>query len=236
MNMKSKLRLALDVVLVAVVASGLAMFVEAKQAAIDSEQADISAAVIGVGTDYTGLVTEQLVQEGQEVTAGQVLSHIKSSTLIEQMRDSGLKPEELLYPLNDKGEILLKAPKAGTVSAILYGQGAFVPANKEVIQIIDKSSVRVTATYQLARRDFARVSKQTRIRIHLPNGKYINGHAEAITVISQKETVETEIQAKLAGFEMRQLQLASGTPVDTRLYIKENTAWRTLKDTFNSVF
>ncbi len=236
MNVKSKLRLGIGILLVALLAGALVMFVEAKQAAIKSEQAEINAAIIGVGTDYTGLVTKQLVQEGEEVAAGQTLFHIKSSTLTEQIRESALKPDELIYPLNDKGEIMLKAPKAGRVSTILYGQGAFVPANKEVAQIIDQSSVRITATYQLARRDFAKVSKKTRVRIHLPNDAYVNTTVEVITVISQKDTVETEIQAKLDSFETSQLQITSGTPVDTVLYIKETTLWGRLKTRVSEIF
>src|SRR5687768_10606482 len=125
MNWKTRLRLFVGIILVGIVASGMTMYVDTQRSLRGSKTAEIGAALFGVGTDYTGLVTKQLVQEGDKVTAGQTLFQVKSSMLIEQIRDSELSKEELIYPLSDDNEILLKAPRDGIVATIFYGEGAF---------------------------------------------------------------------------------------------------------------
>ena len=229
MNKKSILSLFLGIIIVALIAAGLLLFLEASRAAIKSTKAEISAESYSVGTDHTGLISKQFVQEGDVITAGQTLFQVKSSTLLEQMKENGLNANQLIYPLTPEGEIILKAPKAGKIQEIFYSQGSFIPANKEIATIIDEGSVKVTATFELPRRDFAQLNKQTRLEVRLPNGAYLNGTVSAIRVIDQTQFVETEVDAKLERFKTNQLELTSGTPVESVLYLKEQTMWNIIK-------
>jgi len=230
MNKRSRLSLFTGILFVVFIAAGLLLYFEAARSAIKSTKAEISAESYSVGTDYTGLISKQYVQEGDTITAGQTLFQVKSSTLLEQMKENSLEPSQLIYPLTPEGEIILKAPKAGTVGKIFYSQGSFIPANKEIATIIDEESVKVTATFKLPRRDFALLNKNTRLEVRLPNGNYLNGTVSAIRVISQDQYVETEVDAKLERFKTNQLELTSGTPVESVLYLKEQTAWKNLKN------
>jgi multidrug resistance efflux pump len=223
MNWKAKLRLVLGLLFVGALSLALIIYVDTRQAALSSKKAQIDAATYTVGTDYTGLVVNQYIQEGQHVVVGQTLFDVKSSSLIEQMRVNGLTPKQLIYPLDEDGNIRITAPRVGTVASIAYAQGSFVPANKEIATIIDDQTVHVTATYLLAKRDFARLNKATRITVSLPNGATINATVDTITVIKQTDTVETEVTAKLPNFSTQNISLTSGTPVDTILHLKEDT-------------
>ncbi len=236
MNRKSRLSLFLGVVIVFVVAGALMLYLEASRAAIKSTKAEISAESYSVGTDYTGLISKQFVQEGDMIAAGQTLFQVKSSTLLEQMKENGLDANQLIYPLTPDGEIILKAPKAGKVQEIFYSQGSFIPANKEIATIIDEGSVKVTATFELPRRDFAQLSKNTRLEVRLPNGSYLNGTVSAIRVIDQNQYVETEVDAKLERFKTNQLELTSGTPVESVLYLKDQTMWSKLKNRVTGIW
>lgn len=236
MNKKSRFSLLLGILFVALVAGGLLLYFEASRAALNSTKAEISAESYSVGTDYTGLISKQFVQEGDTIAAGQTLFQVKSSTLLEQMKENGLEANQLIYPLTPEGEIILKAPKAGKVQEIFYSQGSFIPANKEIATIIDESSVKVTATFELPRRDFAQLNKNTRIEVRLPNGSYLNGTVSAIRVIEQSQFVETEIDAKLERFKTSQLELTSGTPVESVLYLQEQTTWNKVKNRIAEVW
>ncbi len=215
----------ISLIIVVVTAAALLTYMDYNRYTIKSDTAEINAQTYGIGTDYTGLITAQFVQEGDDVIAGQTLFRIKSSTLIDLINSEKLKVDQLIYPLTPEGEILLKASRAGTISKIYYNEGSFVPANKEVAAIIDKENIKVTATYNLARRDFAMLSKSSRLSVRLPDGQRVSSTISSITVIEQNDTVKTEVEAELDKFDIDNLVAITGAPVDATLYLREDTVW-----------
>lgn len=235
MNWKSRIMLALGLTGVIALAATLVVYVDSASSAIASTKAEITAKSLSVGTDYTGLVTQQYVQEGDDVTAGQTLFRIKSATLLEQLQAGEVRRSDLIYPLSPEGEILLVAPKAGTVSKVYFGEGSFIPANKEAALIVDRESVGVKATYSLSRKDFAKLGRHSRVEVRLPDGTYVNGMAESITVVDQAATVETEIVARLDRFSNTRTDLSAGTPVISTVHLKEDTYWSRIKTYFGKL-
>ena len=170
-----------------------------------------------------------MVEEGDMVEEGQTLFEVRSTNLIEQLRDKQLRAADLLYPLNEKNNLVLSATKPGILAEILYTKGSFVPANSTIANIIDTEDVSVVARFLLPRRDFGRVDKQSRIEVQLPDGSKVNGTVSSIEVLSQDDIIEVELKAVLERYESTGLELTSGAPVNATLYLSEDTLYKKLQ-------
>ena len=224
MSPKSKLAFLSGLVMLGVVIAGLLLYLDYSNSRVSAKEASIKAESYSVGIDYSGLISKQFVEEGDRVVAGQELFYIQSNVLKQSMQELGLKREDLLYPLNDKGEIILKASKNGVVSNIEFNQGSFVPANKEIAQIMSSDVIFADATFRIPERDFARIKKGTQLQIDLPNGQVSSGTVTNIKVQSQKESeVTAVVQTKLKNLDVSGFISASGTPVQAKLILNPNS-------------
>lgn len=231
MNTRSKLKLVSGILLVVAVCAALFLWWDVRRSTVASEAAEISADSYTVGIDHTGVVSQQHIKAGDYVEAGQTLFQIRSTSLQEQIQELDLDESQLLYPLNDEGEILVQASRPGLVSRVAYNEGSFVPANEEIATVIDQSSLEAVASYRLARRDFILLSPQTRIDVQLPGGDWSNGVIRNIEVVEQgRNQVIVEVTAALQGDGRDGFRSTSGVPVETKLYLHENTLYARVKD------
>lgn len=224
MSGKSRLALFFGLILLAVGIGAVLIYMEYSHSRIAASEASVKAESYSVGIDYSGLISKQFIEEGDRVRAGQDLFYIQSNVLKQSMQELGLTKDELLYPLNEKGEIILKASKAGVVSNIEFTQGSFVPANKEIAQIMSSEVVFVDATFRMPERDFARITKDTRIHVDLPNGSTSTADVSNINVRSQMNNEVTAIvRAKLTDVDTTTFISASGTPARAALVLNEHS-------------
>lgn len=224
MNKVSKIALFFGVLLLGLVMTGLVIYVEYDHSRALSQEASITAQSYSVGIDYSGLVSKQFVQEGDRVEAGQDLFYIQSNVLKQSMQELNLKEEDLLYKLNDKDEIVLTAAKNGVVSKIDYTQGSFVPANKEIAQIMSSDVVFADATFRMPERDFARIKKDTVMEVSLPNGTISKGKVSSIKVQSQKQSeVTSTVQAQLKDVDASSFISSTATPVQAKLILNPDS-------------
>lgn len=239
MNRDAIKSLLKGLVVLAVLFIGLVMYLDYSRSRVTAQHARIETRPYVVGTDYTGVITKQFITQGDKVTAGQPLFYIKSGVLVEQMRESKLTPDDLLYPLTEENEIILQAARPGVVSEIHYTEGSFVPANKEVATIIDTTAMRVKATYHLTAPDYARVSQSTRMQVELPDGQTALAQIVSIRIVEQNELIVAELEAEVHSLESDQLKTASGTPVASTLYFEQTSlperAWGVLRGVMDKV-
>lgn len=213
----------------ALVAFGLVLYVDSSRSVISSQKAELKTNSYIVGLDFSGVILQQLVKEGDVVQSGQRLFVIKSATLTENINNKNLSANDLLYPLDSEGNVVITSAQAGLVEKVNFQQGSFFPANEELATISDANSVYVSASYKMAPRDFNTISKDSRVKVKLPDGSSVEGMLQSTKVISQSDVVVIEIEAKLEGLNANGFRTLNGTPVTAELTIREDTYINQLK-------
>lgn len=221
MSFRSILKLTFGLLILAGVMFLLIVQVEKQVGEVGAEKARLINTSYSVGADHTAVIVRQFVEEGDTITVGQTLFELKSSALSEALAEKRLAPEELLYPLNQQGNIVITASKAGVVSKVLYHEGSFVPANSEIAIIIDENALKAEATFNLTPKDFAKISKDTELVIMLPNGQETRATVGSIDVLNREGVHETVILANIGKISNNGFYLTSGTPVNARLVLQQ---------------
>ena len=96
MRAKTWLKMTFGTILVLATVMGLLYLYTERTAQVDSEGAGIAADLLPVGTEYGGLIVEQHVEVGDEVSAGDVLFTIESSQLESELEAEQAAAEQEL--------------------------------------------------------------------------------------------------------------------------------------------
>jgi len=126
MSKKSKLQLFVGILVLSIVGATLIVYMNYANSLLGSTTAVLKANAFTVGTDYAGTVTQQFVQVGDHVDAGQKLFYIKSATLTQALNSNQLQKNDLVSSLTADGQLVIAAGSKGVVSAINYGKGSYV--------------------------------------------------------------------------------------------------------------
>lgn len=183
-----------------------------------------------VAVDYSGLITEQIVGVGDYVEAGQELAYIKSSALREDLNEKRVGADDLLYPLDDKKQIIIVAPQTGEISEIAFSEGSFVPANQTIYTIQDVDRPYVESKFELTSDEFEKLDKKSRLEVRLPNGEYYDSPITLIEIETEEDNDSELIQVALRSSLEADGNLLVGAPVESRLYLETNTLLQGLFD------
>lgn len=235
MNWKTRLKLGFGMLGVLFLAIGLLAYVDKTRSVVAAQEAQLQAESYTVGLGYSGDVVEQYVQEGDIVEKGQTLFKVKSTVLLNSIKEFDLGPEELQNPIDEDGNVIITAAKDGIVSKIDHSQGSFVPANEALATIIDVNSVYAQAVYRLPRNDFALLSRDTSMKVRLPNGDYATGSVTKIDVLEQNDVVITQVQSEIET-DASTFLVGTSTPVTADLVLRTDTYYDRAADYVGTVF
>lgn len=224
MNHRSRFKLLFAVLCTLALCAILVVWFDLRRASLPSREAEIKATSYTVGIDHSGVITKQYVQVGDNVRADQTLFTVRSASLGEQIKELDLRADDVLYPLNEQGEVLIKAARPGIISEIKRTQGSFVPANEEIATIVTQDSLEVVARYRMPRRDYNKLNPETALDIELPSGEWTVGAIRNIEVTKQEEQeLEVEITAAIDHSTNTRFRSANGVPVDTTIRLANDT-------------
>lgn len=230
MTWRNRLRLLIGLVLVLGLVSVMTVTVNDRRGVALSKSATLQSERVSVGTDFSGVVTRQLVHSGDTVTAGEVLFEIDSAELAARSASDLRLPTAAYFDVVDGRRLMIKATAAGTVRSIEYSEGAYVPSNT-VLAWVDRSDVRfVDATFQLSAGDYRRLSRDAAITISLPSGEEVVASVTDVSVQGIGGEALTVVRAD--GPALSQATdtsiFAPGTPVQARLSLaNDNFVTRT---------
>ena len=230
----NRFRLFFGIIFVVALVGALLVYLDYSLAHVTSSSAQIMSNSYTVGTDYSGIVTKQYVQEGQHVLTGQPLFEIQSSVLAADLANGTVNKDAVSYTINGNNDIVLKATENGTVSSIMYLQGAFVPASKEVATITVDGSLYVQAKYLLAPPDYARLKNGNILTVTLPNDQKVQATVFDISVQSNNNNVETIVKAHISGLTSSS-SFTAGTPVSAQLKLDGKTLYDSLSEEVNKI-
>ena len=224
MTWASRIRLLVGVVVVVVIAAFATYRLNETRGIAHSDSAQILARTYSVGTPYSGLVVDQLVDVGDTVETGDPLFVIDSATLQYDIRNGFARQETEATQIDADGRLVILATGDGTVTAVTSERGTFVQSNAELATVQREGTLYVQAEYTLSAPEYARVPDSADVTIVLPNQREIDATVERNTV----ETVAGQAQAvfTITGPELVEGGgdglIAAGTPVSAQLHLEND--------------
>lgn len=235
MTLFSRFRLLIGIAVVALLVSGLFVYLNYSMSNITSKSAQLDADQYTVSVDYGGTVAKQYVQTGDTVKTGDPLFEIKSSTLQADLNAKRKSSDELLYSLTSEGNILLKAANSGVVRNVQYVQGSSVPDNAQLATLTIDGTDYVTAKYSLNAPDYARINRSHPLRVTLPNNQTLDAKVFDITLERSGGSVLTVVKARFAKDADIPATFSSGTPVSATWELEYNTLYKSIADWAKSI-
>jgi multidrug resistance efflux pump len=224
------------ILFVGLLCATLFVYLDYSMSRVVSVDAQLSSDTFTVGIDYSGIVEKQFIDEGDYIKKGDPLFEIRSSTLAEAIRNNEVAKSSLLYSATEDGRVLVSAAANGQVQTINYRQGAFVPANSDLAIVNVENGLYVSATYKLSAPDYARINKNSKVAITLPDNKTLEGTVYDISLETVDKEVMTTVRARIANTGINRIAFSIGTPVKTVLFLDTTTWYSRIVETVKSLF
>lgn len=178
----------------------------AKEAVIESDTSV-------VGTPFAGSIASVSVSPGDTVSAGQELFRVQSPTLQQARNTSRFNAEGVGYRMEGTDTQVFLATADGTVGAMPYAAGSFVPANTEITTITVHNSLRVRAELALDAADYGRMPLGTTMEITLPTREKVTTKIYDVTFEEATDGANAIVRARSEDLSA-QNSLLNGSPVE----------------------
>lgn len=224
MTWRSRFRLLAGTLVVLVVAALATYKLNESKGIAASDSAQILGKTYDVGTPYAGLVVDQMVEVGDEVTEGEPLFVIDSASLQYDIVNGFAKSATTATQIDPQGRLVVLATGNGTVTALNVDRGTFVQAASELATVQRENTLYVQAEYTLTANEYARVADGATASVELPNHRTIEAQVSKVQV----ETVGGEAQAvmTLTGSDLQDGAqnglVSAGTPVTANLQLRND--------------
>jgi len=222
MTWKNRSKLIFGLLAVVILVAACTVIFNQRQLQAVSQSATIKADSYPVGTDYGGIVTDQYVQQGDSVSAGEVLFQVQSLQLERDIKTGAVAATRA--DIANDGTITIRASVDGIVSDVTVEQGGFAQAGSVLANINRSGSLFVEAKFVLSPRDFGRISDNASVTLRLPDQSTITGTVESLgvqTMSGSAETIAHVVSDELvAGDESGLVQ--PGTPIEATLELRDD--------------
>ncbi len=236
MKFTTRLKFIFGILFVIALCGVLFLYLQHSMARIRSINAYLGSDSYTVGIDYSNIVEKQYVEENAYVEVGDPLFEVRSSSLSDAIRNNQIAETSLLYSVTPQGTVLITAAADGRVQSIENRVGAFVPANSELATINLKDGFFISATYKLSSPDYARISTGSRVVVTMPDGVKIDGKVYDISLATVDEEVLTTVKVRVDQSRVNQVAFSVGTPVETTLYLNNDTWYTSLRRLVTNMF
>ena len=189
--------------------------------ALEATSAVIESDTAVVGTAFSGVIEEVAVRTGQQVQAGDELFRLQSPTLQQARETVSFNEEGVGYTVAEDDTMIFVATADGTVGALPYGVGSFVPANSEITTITLDDSLRVRASVPMTASRYARLSMETPVQVTLPAGSTVEAEVYEL-VFEETDSGTTAVIRSRVDADVQTTGLASGAPVTATLQLEDD--------------
>ena len=221
------LKYSLGIIAVIALVGALTVFQDYRSSYRAAKDAELQADDYQVGIEYPGIITRNYVRIGDHVVKDQVLATIKSSVLISELTGAKLAVGDLNYPLNENGEVVLRASRAGTIDKIDAPDGSFVSGNKEIYDITSDESRYIVSRNVVSNEDLKLLNKDRLVEVTLYNGEKIQMKIRKITINKNgSQYIATIESTPIVDGLLNDLII--GMPLQTRLVLKPHNLWTTI--------
>ena len=221
MTWRKRIGLFLGLLFVLALAAGLTMYVNHNNGQVAGQSASLAAQDYPVGTDYSGTITEQYVQVGDQVKAGQPLFELQSPTLARDLAQGLVTKDSLTHELKGTDTLVITATNAGQVDSVAYTSGAFVPANSTIATVQQAGTMYVDRRLPALGQGLRPDSGQGHLSVVLPNNQKITATVGQIQVRTENGEARTTVRAYSPALANGTGLFAVGTPVQATLSLEE---------------
>ncbi|WP_084124680.1 HlyD family efflux transporter periplasmic adaptor subunit [Demequina sp. NBRC 110054] len=222
MLLTNQLRFALGLVVVLLIGAIATVVFNQREHRLDSVTGSIQAVEHPVGTDYAGIVTATFIAKGDEVSAGDALMQISSTTLERDVAEGLVDAEDGLVTAD--GVITIVASVDGIVTDVAVNAGSYAWQGSPVATISERDTLYVTSDFQVNRLDFDRIPHVESVDITLPDDTIITGMLEDFTVeqAGDYSTVTGVITSDELGWGDVNGLVVPGTPVLSTMNLEDS--------------
>ncbi|MDZ5663374.1 HlyD family secretion protein [Nocardioides sp. S-58] len=225
MTWGNRLRLLLGMLVVLAICAVLTLVVNQRERQAFSSNATVQAVQYQVGSDYGGIMVDQLVEPGADVNEGDRLFTVSSFSLQKDLAN-GLEPvSTAAYEVElDTGLVTYLASADGTLEDFETRQGGYLPGGETIAVITQESTQFVEAQFRLQPVDYARIRVGGRADVELPNRDTLRGKVSAISVETADGVALATVRVDVP--ELRSQQYAAfsqpGSPVTVTLTLHDD--------------
>lgn len=225
MTWGNRLRLLLGVAGVLVVCAALTLVLNQRERQAFSSNATVGAVQYQVGSDYGGIMVDQLVQPGADVQQGDELFTVSSFALQKDLAN-GLDPvSTAAYEVEpDTGLVTYLASADGTLEPFDTRQGGYLPGGATIAVITQEATQFVQAEFRLQPVDYARIQVGGRADVQLPNRDTLQGEVTAISVTTEAGIALASVRVDVPELRTQERTTFSqpGSPVTVTLTLQDD--------------
>ncbi|WP_100811552.1 MULTISPECIES: HlyD family secretion protein [unclassified Microbacterium] len=224
MTWGNRVRLAVGLVLTLAIVAACTLVFNQRQHQVQSASAMLVSQRYPVGTDFGGIVVEQLVDEGDEVVAGQPLFAVRSLQLQRETATASLDESDGIATVDADGTATVVSTVDGTVSSIDVPQGGFAQAGGVLATVDRAGSLFVEAEFVLTARDYGRIEVGSSVSLRLPNQSTLPGTVTAIqvTTVDGQALSTLRIESDELAGALTTGPFQPGTPVVATLELRDD--------------
>ena len=216
MTWRTRIKLVLGLAAVLALVGVLSLRLDAEVRTVHAVDGELAAQDYEVGTEYSGVLVDQYVRPGDVVRPGDPLFALKSDGLRRDLANGLIRPDDSTYSIRDKSTLVFRATAPGTVQAVEYVEGAFVPANTVIATVEVADSLYVRADFRLRPAEYALIREADDMTITLPNGATVPTRITDVSVAAGDNVAHTTVRAQ--AFDLSdEAPFGAGTPVSTAI-------------------
>lgn len=237
MKFTSRMRFIFGILVVIFIVGLLATYLNSIMSVSQSSKAQLAADSTTIGTDYPGLVVKQNVEEGDKVTKGQILFEIQSTQLNDALTKGSVTASSLSFSVDPTTNyIQLKASDNGVIEKINYHAGSYAPSGSIIASVNMVGSLYVIAHFRLSPPDYARINKTNKIDLRLPDNSKQTAAIFSIALVSNGDSVDTVVKARIKNADISDFRFSVGTPVEATLQLNQDNIFQGIFTSLQQLF
>jgi hypothetical protein len=134
------------------------------------------------------------------------------------------------------GNILIKASDDGVIEQLNYRAGSYAPAGGILATVNTVGSLHAVAYFKLSPPDYARISKNSKLSLKLPDNSTMEGTVFDISLVSNGNRVDTVVKARIKNADISDFRFSVGTPVQATLQLSKTTWYQTVYNYIAQLF
>jgi multidrug resistance efflux pump len=238
MTWANRFRLFFGLLAVLVIVGACTIAFNQRQLRADSTTASFVAEQISVGSVYAGTIVEQLVEQGDDVAAGEILFRVRSPMLARDLAAETVTADDLGVAVSADGTFDVVATVDGTVSEVHSPVGDFAQTGEVLADLDRAETLTVVAEFSLSPRDYGRIGIGTTVEMTMPDDRTIRGLTTDIDVDTLDGQAIASITIESAALRAQTIDglYRPGTPLRASLLLRDDGPLAGVSDVVRDFF
>ena len=225
MTWTNRFRLWGGVLLVALLVVAGALLFNQRQSRVASYTATVDAPAAQVGSSYGGVLTEQHVNAGALVKAGDRLFTVSSPDIAREAAQGYAPQSNDAYDVDvEAGTITYRAVIDGQVTNVQTVTGSYLVPGSSLATVAAEGPKTVVARFDLEAVDYSRVESGARATINLADNSQVDGTVTDVAVVTEDGRAIASVRVEAPGLaDSQHASLTrAGAPVQVVMDLRDD--------------